>query len=388
MEKIIRQVRIAERVVARRTKKVNWHKKRGEMRQERFQLQMVLSEAHHHLKEARKARREAWELGPLAPRRDISHVGVSGAYYGSLTTEHAGLATKILSEDQKRARVAWCGTPGFVCLEEGDRVVVLDGPFRNVISRIRKVNKDNMTVTLDQNTHVNQTLPEFIGREQAGPVEPWDAPIPISSVRLVHPLRDPATGSVRDVIVRELRPFNRDYDRPTRKWTFDRVIPGENVVIPWPAKHEPKKETHPSDTVWADVDERTFVPTLLSPPMPETVLDELRSKYSRYRTRHTREYIAKREAQEAAKKASKRRGATADGMLLPVQEFNRQRRAERRARGQPELSEEVLARIGEVMEKNLRLRGKGLAPETIEEAVAQMSIRDGPEGEDGEQPRP
>ena len=216
-------------------------------------------------------------------------------------------------------------------------------------------------------------MPGFVSNVQAGPVEPWEAPIPISSVRLVHPLRDPATGSVRDVIVRELRPFNRDFDRPTREWTFDRVIPGENVVIPWPAKEKPKKETHPNDTLWADVDERTFVPTLLSPPMPETVLDELRCRYSRFRTRHTPEYVAKREAMAAAKDARKR---SVDEMLLPVQEFNRKRREERRALGQPELTEEMLARIGEVMEKNARLRKEGKTPESIQEAVAQMSIQD------------
>lgn len=223
-------------------------------------------------------------------------------------------------------------------------------------------------------------MPAFVSSDQAGPVEPWEAPIPISSVRLVHPLRDPATNRVRDVIIRELRPFNRDFDRPTREWTFDRVIPGENVVIPWPAKEKPKKETHPNDTVWADVDERTFVPTLLSPPMPETVLDELRCKYSRFRTRHTREYVAKREAWAAEKAALKRGGG--DEMLLPVQEFNRKRRAERRALGQPELTDDMLARIGQVMERNARLRKEGKTSESIQEAVAQMSIQDGSPGED------
>ena len=165
--------------------------------------------------------------------------------------------------------------------------------------------------------------------------------------------------------MRELKPINIIFDRPTREVTFDRLVPGENVKIPWPKEEPVKYEDHESDTLRINVEERTFVPTLLRPPMPETILDELRNRYSMFRTRHTPEYIAAKEAEEAAKRAKKMSVAS---MMLPVQEFNRQQREMRRARGQPELSPEMLEKIGEVIAKNRERRG---APAAIEEAAAE-----------------
>jgi len=66
-----------------------------------------------------------------------------------------------------------------------------------------------------------------------------------------------------------------------------------------------------------------------------------------------------RQDEEAAEK--KRMDAAF--MRTPLQELHRRERAEKKARGKPILSEETLARIGEVMaSKN--------APGTIEEAVS------------------
>jgi large subunit ribosomal protein L24 len=49
-------------------------------------------------------------------------------------------------------------------------------------------------------------------------------------------------------------------------------------------------------------------------------------------------------------------------MVTPVQEFNRMQREIRRARGQPVLTEEMLAKIGEVMARNLNARGERPVP--------------------------
>lgn len=223
--------------------------------------------------------------------------------------------------------------------------------------------------------------------------------IPISSVRLVHPLPDPATGTVRDVIIRELKPIRITHDRPTRKVFFSRLVPGPNVQIPWPKVPPAPKEEFAADTLRLDVEERTFVPTLLRPPMPETVIDELRNKYSKFRTRHTPEYVAEIEAREAEKKA-RRKGARADEMLLPVQEYNRKMRELRRERGQPQLTEEMLEKIGEVIAKNRLARSQGtvvsapaaqLAAEEVDKvqkAVEELSLGgDAQATTSGEQPK-
>jgi large subunit ribosomal protein L24 len=174
-------------------------------------------------------------------------------------------------------------------------------------------------------------------------------PIPISAIRLVHPITDPATGVTRDVIIRTLQHANVRRDRLTRTTEWDRYVPGLNVIIPWPEKAEPQEETTPADTPRKNVQEATFVPSLLSPPMPTELVNELRNRYSRFRTRHEEWYLQKKQAEADAKKATKQ---VAESMLTPVQEFTRQRRATRKALGQPKLSEEMLQKIGSLMVKN------------------------------------
>ncbi|KAK0704953.1 hypothetical protein B0H67DRAFT_592780 [Lasiosphaeris hirsuta] len=191
---------------------------------------------------------------------------------------------------------------------------------------------------------------------------------PISSVRLVHPIPDPLTGKIRDAVIRELQPINVHYDRPTRVLSWRRIVPGLNVIIPWPKKSELEKVKNECDTPRPDVEERTYVPTLLRPPMPVTVIDELRNRYSIFRTRHTPEYIAQKEAEEAEKQARKK---STQSMLLPVQEYNRKLREQRRALGQPVLSEEMLAKIGEVIEKT-RLQ-RALGQDTEVDRVASLA---------------
>jgi len=200
---------------------------------------------------------------------------------------------------------------------------------------------------------VNVTVPDFLINEDQTAIQLTAAIIPISAVRLVHPVRDPKTGVVRDAIIRELKPHDVRHDRFTRKVYFKRQVPGENVIIPWPKTLGQAYETYAGDTQRIDVDEKTFVPTLLRPPMPMEVINELRNPYSRFRTRHTDEYIAKVQELEDEKKARKQAAKT---MLTPVQEYNRKLREERRALGQPKLTEQMLEKIGQVIAAKLEAR--------------------------------
>lgn len=178
--------------------------------------------------------------------------------------------------------------------------------------------------------------------------------MPIQAVRLVHPLRDPETGKVRDVVINELQPRNIVRDKPTGRVTWNRVVPGLNIEIPWPRAFEDAERTeleqtlddHECDTLRIDVEEQTFVPSLLTPPMPVEIVDELRNKYSKFRTRHDPEYIARKEEEAAAKIASRKKALT---MQTPLKELNAKIREEKKARGQPVLSDEMLEKIGEFM---------------------------------------
>lgn len=207
-------------------------------------------------------------------------------------------------------------------------------------------------------------MAESLVQETGQAVQQLESAIPIDAVRLVHPLTDPATGRTRDVVIRELRPTAFQLDRATRRLAFSRIVPGLNVRIPWPrpANPPPEPDDHPVDTLRIDVEQVTFVPTLLRPPAPDAVLDELRNKYSPFRTRHTPEYVATKEAEEAARKEAKRYGSALvkgrqpglppPGMRTPLDEFHLQQKALRRARGQPELSDDMLERIGRLMAAN------------------------------------
>ena len=241
---------------------------------------------------------------------------------------------------------------------------------------------------------VNAKIPAFMAEKDSKPVQQVKGVLPLSAVRLVHPIADPVTGATRDVIIRELRAVGIKHDRPTRKTYFARLVPGLNVRIPWPKQKPREYEDHAVDTLRIDVEERTFVPTLLRPPLPELALDELRNKYSKFRTRHTPEYVAEVEAREAEKQALKK-GTVADQMLLPVQEYNRKMRELRRERGKPELSEEMLDKIGEVILRNKLVRSGGQAAspaeaevDKVQKVMEDLSLGGGSQGPaDGEQPR-
>lgn len=181
-------------------------------------------------------------------------------------------------------------------------------------------------------------------------------PLSIDSVRLVYPLRDPVTGVIRDTIVRQLKavpPRMESSNMTIDRWRYgnkwDRIVPSLNTIIPWPETVAPQHNMTVADTGRDMVEERTFYYSLTAPPMPDSVIDELRNRYSKFRTRHTPEYLAQKEAEAEAKK---RRKETVRTMQTPLEEFNEMQRALRDAAGEPELSEEMLAKIGEVMAKS------------------------------------
>lgn len=190
--------------------------------------------------------------------------------------------------------------------------------------------------------------PDIRGAEDP-PTVNMEMSLPISAIRLVHPLTDPATGVTRDVIINQLEHRGLVFDRVSGKRSWSRVVPGLNVSIPWPAKAEQEKKDHAGDTLRIDVEARTFVPTLLRPPMPAQVIDELRGRYSRFRTRHEPEYLARLEAEARAKEDRRK---LIESMRTPLQEFHRQERANKKKKGKPRLTVEMLERIGEVIARN------------------------------------
>ena len=200
-------------------------------------------------------------------------------------------------------------------------------------------------------------IPEYMLMTETDkrPIRTMEAPIPLSALRLVHPLPHPETGELRDVVIKELK--------RARTWKNEivRCIAGVNprIVIPSPEKVPEEHEDHDIDTLRIEVEEKTFVPSLLRPPMPETVIDELRNKYSKFRDRHDEDFIARKMKEDEEAAANKR---TRERMRTPLKETLRRERMAKKALGRPMLSEDTLARIGELMAAKR-------APGQIEEAV-------------------
>lgn len=181
-----------------------------------------------------------------------------------------------------------------------------------------------------------------------------EAAIPLPSLRLVHALTDPETGQKRDVIVKKIVIRDAWFDRHLGIHRSFRMIPGLDVEVPWPKKERKEPVEHDCDTLRLEVEAKTWVPTLLTRPMPSSVIDELRNRYSKFRSRHDEWYVAKKTAEEEQAKAEKRRLNKAG--MTPREELKAKRREEWEATKDvpknPPLSEEMLRSIGEIMAKN------------------------------------
>jgi large subunit ribosomal protein L24 len=141
-----------------------------------------------------------------------------------------------------------------------------------------------------------------------------------------------------------------------------RLVPGSNIVIkaqPQPEEEEEDDEPYPADTPTLSVDEETFNPPLLFPPMPMSVVDELRNKYSPHRTRHDWEYLEKKRLEDEREEARKGLGKT---MRTPLQELAELRARQKEAQKR-ELTDKQLAQIGAVMAQEMaRVRISAKAP--------------------------
>jgi len=79
---------------------------------------------------------------------------------------------------------------------------------------------------------------------------------------------------------------------------FSRYIAGLDIEIPWPAEEPPHAEVAECDTRGNEVADVSWVPSMDETPFPSSVIDELRNKYSRFRTRHDPEYVKEKVMEE------------------------------------------------------------------------------------------
>ncbi|PFH58998.1 hypothetical protein XA68_12950 [Ophiocordyceps unilateralis] len=345
MQKLLRRTAHAERQAARRLKEKAKLQARSARAQDRPQFFNALREITKDDKAARRARIEDWELGPLAPKRDL------GCNDYGVSWEHFRLNHPDPDPEVVKRRCAWAGGPHLLNLAVGDRVLIMEGPDKGKIDRIKEIMHSSGTVRLERRHQaVRGNLMERAPTASS-------LPISIGSIRLVYPLRHPESGHIRDVVINQLKsipPNMKSENMSLDRWEYgnkwDRLVPSLSVVIPWPKVEAPEYEDIEGDTFRDQVEERTFFFSLKSPPMPPSVLDELRNRYSKFRTRHEPWYIERKEAEQAAKKAKTAKDIKS--MMTPMDELHEMRMEKRRAWGEPQLTDDMLERIGRIMARN------------------------------------
>jgi len=334
MQKVVRRAERAHRAAARKFAKESEHHDKSKAWERHEQIKRFQKTVNHNIRDVRKNRHLDWEAGPLAPRRDV---GDKVTTYGAMS-----LWDFQLPDTHPNQR------PKFFPFSEGDRVVLIRGRDMGKIGEVTEINVEKSSVTIKGINKVDILVPKWIQVEQdmATDVAAQERSVLIQDVRLVYPLPDPETGIPRDVIIDNLLQINSTYDKVKKTWTEgDRVIPGTNTIIPWPEKQDETFEDHKDDTLRRTVDEQTFRPFLLQAPMPMTVINELRNKYSKFRTRHDFDYIEKKMLEE---ETVERRKELLKGMRTPLQELAEIREKQNSAK-QKILTEDQLAKIGEVI---------------------------------------
>ncbi len=365
MQKLLRRAALAKRQAVRKAR-IQAEKKAYEERQVRHrELKEKGAAKADMLRNARIAKREDWELGPLAPRRGV---GDEIETYGALPM--ALLRTRDVPEKCR---------PKFRNIVVGDRVVILEGRDKGKIGTVSDIEEDRDMLTVrDMNlvrllrrmtfvVYLNHLLNERFAddlfvqvdiavpkwmRERDGDFRMFQTmprPLKPSQVRLVFPIRDQETEEFRDVIVEKFR-IERYWDEFTGTYRHNRIIAGTRLAIPFPSQVEPEAVDHEDDTLRISVEEVTWVPTLLSAPMPSSVIDELRNKYSVFRDRHDPEYIAQKMQQDEDVEELKRKALEIQYPLRPKHIFGPARQEP------PDLTEAMLAKIGEVMAKNIGVK--------------------------------
>lgn len=181
------------------------------------------------------------------------------------------------------------------------------------------------------------------------PIQTTEAPVPLSAVRLVYPLRDSETGTLRDIIIKVLKRTPR-YERS--QGLDGRYIADTDpqIYIPFPKQEEDEQLEYQIDTLRIEVEQKTWTPTLDRPPMPPSVIDELRNKYSIFRDRHNEKWVRARE-----KSAAEREKAAIEKeelMMTPLEELKRLKKLEKSKVMEEPLNREILMGIGELMAHN------------------------------------
>lgn len=157
MQRVIRRSILAENQAARRLTKRKDKNRREWAKSNREQERHLGREATGQIKQARLTRREDWELGPLAPRRDV---GDSKDTFGTVHTQRMRGTLLNRKDGWKALRTVGGKRLNIV---KNDRVVLLEGRDKGKIGKIIAVDTTRAECTVEGLNLVSSLCTESIG---------------------------------------------------------------------------------------------------------------------------------------------------------------------------------------------------------------------------------
>lgn len=149
MEKVAKRAAQAQKQAFKRAK-LQAHREGAEQRaRNRGLIKNATAEIRQHARDAKTVRREDWELGPLAPKRDLGFNSY-GSFKEHPRMDHSLEGSHHIKPEVLAKRCAWAGSPKQLNLVAGDRVVILQGHDKGKIDRVKSINPSDGTLKLEE----------------------------------------------------------------------------------------------------------------------------------------------------------------------------------------------------------------------------------------------
>jgi large subunit ribosomal protein L24 len=142
MQKLLRRAALADVQAARRLARKKDRYARQKAKTAREQSLQAKKEDSFNIKTARKVRREDWELGDLAPRRDV---GLKKDTYATVGLNRMR-GQELTLEERLKVNPEGGRYPNVVA---GDRVVILEGRDKGKIGKVESLDTKTQEVAVE-----------------------------------------------------------------------------------------------------------------------------------------------------------------------------------------------------------------------------------------------
>ncbi|KAG4302056.1 hypothetical protein PCANB_001937 [Pneumocystis canis] len=173
----------------------------------------------------------------------------------------------------------------------GDQVQVITGKDKGRQGKVIEIDKKTNRLKVEGLKMCKKYVPKVLRtKEMTNSIIEMPMFMHYSNVRLIGEIQGEKYGSKKLIAIRHINRGKLFYNKDRKILTWRRWVAGENKFLPWPInlpkdekEREQRYKEYKVDTKAADVWAKTFIPTLHSPPIPLSIEDELRNKYSKYR---------------------------------------------------------------------------------------------------------